>query len=170
MRNSVTTVVSCHYLLFWRNVCVCAHVCAVLCLTLCDPMDSSPTRHHCPWNFPGKKTGAGCHFLLQGIFPPQGSNLCLLHLLHWQVDSLPLQHLGIRNKEIYFYWNVVKFPITSQPLYRERKVKCVFWFWLYFGNRAFRRNYMVLILKLQCLGFAYKFLILWENHIAIILF
>ena len=23
----------------------------------------------CPWDFPGKNTGAGCHFLLQGIFP-----------------------------------------------------------------------------------------------------
>ena len=45
----------------------------------------------CPWNFPGKNTGAGCHFLLQGIFSTQGSNLCLLH---WQVDSLPRYHLG----------------------------------------------------------------------------
>ena len=44
----------------------------------------------CPWHFPGKSTGAGCHFLLQGIFPTQRLNLCLLHLLHWQVDSLPL--------------------------------------------------------------------------------
>ena len=33
--------------------------------------------------------GMGCHFLLQGIFPTQGSNLLLLHLLHSQVDSLP---------------------------------------------------------------------------------
>ena len=36
----------------------------------------------------------GCHFLLQGIFPIQGSNPRLLLLLHWQVDSLPLSHLG----------------------------------------------------------------------------
>ena len=27
-----------------------------------------------PWDFPGKSTGVGCHFLLQGIFPTQGSN------------------------------------------------------------------------------------------------
>ena len=33
----------------------------------------------------------GLPFLLQGIFPTQGSNLCLLN---WQVDSLPLIHLG----------------------------------------------------------------------------
>ena len=39
--------------------------------------------------------GVGCHFLLQGIFPTQESNLCLLRLLHWQADSLPPSHLGI---------------------------------------------------------------------------
>ena len=32
-----------------------------------------------PWNFPGKSTGVGCHFLLQGIFPTQGSNPGLPH-------------------------------------------------------------------------------------------
>ena len=31
----------------------------------------------------------GCHFLL----PTQGSNFHLLHLLHWQADSLPLSHI-----------------------------------------------------------------------------
>ena len=40
--------------------------------------------------FPGKNTRVGYHFLLQGIFPTQGSNPHLLHLLHWQVGSLPL--------------------------------------------------------------------------------
>ena len=34
----------------------------------------SPVRLLCPWDFPGKNTGAGCHFLLQGIFPTQDSN------------------------------------------------------------------------------------------------
>ena len=38
----------------------------------------------CPWDFPGKNTGVGCHFFLQGIFPDQGSNLCLLCLTYWQ--------------------------------------------------------------------------------------
>ena len=37
---------------------------------------------------------SGLHFLLQGIFPTQGLNPCLLHLLQWQVDSLPLPLLG----------------------------------------------------------------------------
>ena len=37
-----------------------------------------PTRLLCPLDFPDKNTGEGCHFLLQGIFPNQGSNLWLL--------------------------------------------------------------------------------------------
>ena len=44
--------------------------------------------------FPGKNTGVASHVLLQGIFPTQGSNLRLLCLLHWQVDSLPAEPLG----------------------------------------------------------------------------
>ena len=61
-----------------------------------------PARLLCPWDFPGKNTGVGCHFLLQGIYLPnpgsnfstQGSNPHLLCLLYWQVDSLPLCQLG----------------------------------------------------------------------------
>ena len=33
----------------------------------------------------------GCHLLLQGIFPTQGLNPCLLH---WQAGPLPLSHQG----------------------------------------------------------------------------
>ena len=38
-----------------------------------------PTRLLHPWDFPGKKTGVGCHLLLQGTFLTQGSNLGFLH-------------------------------------------------------------------------------------------
>ena len=58
------------------------------------PYRPQPARPLCPWNSPGKNTGVGCHCLLQGIYLIQGSNLCLLHLLHWQKGSLPLDHLG----------------------------------------------------------------------------
>ena len=57
------------------------------------PHGLQPARLLCPWNFPGMNTGLGCHFLFQGIFPTQGSYCHLLHLLHWQADSLPLRHL-----------------------------------------------------------------------------
>ena len=51
----------------------------------CDPMDCSPPT--CPsltgfsvhGIFPGNNTGTDCHFLLQGVFPSQRSNLGLLH-------------------------------------------------------------------------------------------
>ena len=48
-----------------------------------------PARLLCPWTFPGKRTGVGCHFLHQRIFLTQGLNSHLLHLLQRQVDSLP---------------------------------------------------------------------------------
>ena len=50
----------------------------------------NPARVLCPWNSPGKNTGVGCHFLLQGIFPTQGLNMHLLYLLPWQAGSLQL--------------------------------------------------------------------------------
>ena len=55
---------------------------------LCDPVDCSPPCSSVHGIFAGKNTGVGCHFLLQGIFPTQGSNLHLWCLLQWQVDSL----------------------------------------------------------------------------------
>ena len=57
------------------------------CSTVCDPMDCSPSGSSVHGDSPGKSTGVP---LLQGIFWTQGSNLHLLHLLHWQVCSLPL--------------------------------------------------------------------------------
>ena len=48
-------------------------------LTLCDPMNCSPPGSSAHGDFPGKNTGVGCHALLQGIFPTQGSNPDPLH-------------------------------------------------------------------------------------------
>ena len=41
-----------------------------------------PTTFFCPWDFPCRSTGMGCHFLLQRIFPTQGSNPSLPHFRH----------------------------------------------------------------------------------------
>ena len=67
-------------------------VCTVttVCPTLCNPMDCSLPGSSVHGDFWGKNTGVGCHALLQGIFPTQGSNPHLLCLFHWQVGSLPL--------------------------------------------------------------------------------
>ena len=50
------------------------YLAAQSCLTLCGPMDYSPPGFSVHRDSPGKNTGVGCHALLQGIFPNQGSN------------------------------------------------------------------------------------------------
>ena len=59
------------------------------CLTLCDPMDCSPPGSSVHGISQARVLGTGCHSLLQGIFPIQGLNPCLLHR---QVNPLPLNH------------------------------------------------------------------------------
>ena len=73
--------------------CVCMLICSVMSDSL-QPHGLSPPRLLCPWNFPKKNTGVGYHFLLQGIFLTRGSNPGSCVFQHWQVDSLPLCHLG----------------------------------------------------------------------------
>ena len=70
------------------------NTCAVLCSVVSNSLPShglQPTRPLYPWDFPGRNTGVGWYFLLQGILPTQESNPCLLHR---QEDSLPVSHLG----------------------------------------------------------------------------
>ena len=80
-------------------MCVCVCVCVCVCMLSCVQLLETPwtIAHQAPLLlrfFPGKNARLGCHFFLQGIFPTQGLNSCLLCLLHWQADSLPLSHLG----------------------------------------------------------------------------
>ena len=48
---------------------VCACSVTQMCPTLCDPLDCSPSRLLCPWDFPGKHTGEGLPFLSPGDLP-----------------------------------------------------------------------------------------------------
>ena len=72
------------------SVMICVCVCSVLsdCLW---PQGLWPARILCPWDFPGNNTRVGWHFLLLGHFLTQGLNPSLWY---WQVDSLPMSHLG----------------------------------------------------------------------------
>ena len=65
------------YLFQW-----CHAVLTQLCQMLSDPIDCSLPGSSVYGIFLGKNTGVGCHALLQGIFPTQGSSSHLLHLLH----------------------------------------------------------------------------------------
>ena len=53
--------------------------------------DSLPFRLLCPWDSPGKNTGVGCHFLLQGDLPNPGIEPGSPAL---QADSLPTEVHG----------------------------------------------------------------------------
>ena len=63
--------------LSWTSTPLCTPVLCLVtqsCLILSDPMDCSPPGSSVHRDSPGKNTGVGCHALLQGIFPTQGSN------------------------------------------------------------------------------------------------
>ena len=55
---------------------MCVHSVSVMSDSLPPPQT---VAHICPWNSPGRNTGVGCHFLLQGIFATQGSSPGFLH-------------------------------------------------------------------------------------------
>ena len=57
----------------------------------CDSTDCSPPSSSVRGISQARTLEWVCHFLLQGVVLSQGSNLVLLH---WQVDSLPLSHMG----------------------------------------------------------------------------
>ena len=80
----------------YKDICVCTFylgvwgfIGGVLCVLSCfshvwlfvTPWTIA-TGLLCPWDSPGKNTGVGCHALLQGILPIQGSSPLLLCLLH----------------------------------------------------------------------------------------
>ena len=72
--------------------CVCVQ--SLSHLITCCPIDCSLPDSSAHGVFQARILEWECHFLLQGIFLTQGSNLHLLHLLHWQVDSLLLAPPG----------------------------------------------------------------------------
>ena len=67
--------------------CVVAKLCPALSV---KTYGLKPARLLCPGTSPGQDTGVSSLSFLQGNFPTQGLNLCLLQ---WQADSLPLSHL-----------------------------------------------------------------------------
>ena len=64
------------------------------CVSLLRPFGLQPSRLLCPWDFSSRKTGVGCHFPLQEMFPTQESNRHLPCLLHYSRCLYPLSHLG----------------------------------------------------------------------------
>ena len=78
--------------------------------------DLWPARLLCRWSSPGKNTGVGCHFLLQGTFPSQRSNLGLLHwrqilyhLIYQENPYIVYTKKYATNKD--FFFNFVNYTV-----------------------------------------------------------
>ena len=94
----------------WRDSCCLA---TKSCLTLCDSVEYSLLGSSVH-GFSSQYWRV-YHFLLQGIFLTEGSNPCLLH---WQVDLLPLGHLGSPWRDgIAFKWKLTYFHSEENFLY-----------------------------------------------------
>ena len=86
-------------------------------------MEPYSARLLCSWDFPGRNTGVGCHFLLQGIFLTQGSNP---YLLHRPADSSPLSRFFTTLQGCPRDLN--KCPETTEPeTYFTPEILTVFW-------------------------------------------
>ena len=95
-------------------MCVC---CCFSCIQLFVTSWTVVRQAPLSMGFSRQEYWSGCHALLQGIFPTQGSNPCLLYLLHWQAGSLPLASPG---KPIwtcvYNHILVFKYPCTPKEM------------------------------------------------------
>ena len=76
-----------------QNTCAVSRLVAQSFLTFCNPMDCSPPGSSVHEDSPGKKSGVGCHALLQWVFPTRASKPVLLHC-RWVLYHLSLKNLG----------------------------------------------------------------------------
>ena len=107
-----------------RYVCITCYYkvygCVLSCsvVIFCSPKDCSPPGFSVHGDSPGKNTGVGCHAILQGIFPIQGSNPGFPHcrriLYHLSQEGIPKQR-GI----------VSEWRTHSQSLLYVKSLSCV---------------------------------------------
>ena len=96
----------------------------------------------CPWDFPGKSTAVGCHFLLQGIFPTQGLNPGLPHSGHALPSKPPGKPIIIANTDIIIN-NRCKFVLKLQFLktkFSYQDEKAIYEFSVYYQENEVKLN------------------------------
>ena len=88
-----------------------------------------PTRILCAWDSPGKNTGMGCHFLLQGIFPNQGWNSIPLSSLAFAGGSFTISATFKQGKNLQDQLNEEEmcnlFEKKRKRKFRVRTVKMI---------------------------------------------
>ena len=89
-----------------------------------QPHELEPARLLSLSDFPGKNTGMGCRFLLQGIFLTQEWSM---HFLLWQTDSFTPEPpgkpaIGTGNSKVPFiHYSPLDLPHLASPLYSAAK-------------------------------------------------
>ena len=84
------------------------------CPTLCDPIDGSPPGSR-PWDSPGKKTGVGCHFLLQCMKVKSEREVTQLRptlATPWTAAYQAPLSMGVSRQE---YWSGLPVPSPILP-------------------------------------------------------
>ena len=122
--------------------------CSVLSDSL-QPHGLEPTRLLCPWDSPGKKTGVGCHALLQGIFPAQGLNPALLycrqilyHLSHQESWHSLIGLLRLYTAKLwfciscFFIWINCRVPYATQDILGKGQLKIQRTYEIPWGNNS----------------------------------
>ena len=120
--------------------------------SLCNTMDYSPPGSSVHGNSPGKNTGVGCHALLQGIFPTQGSNP---GLPHW---GQILDHLSHQGSPRILEW--VAYPFsrgTSRPRNPTGVFRITGGFFNSWANREVQFS------SVQSLSYAWLFATSWTT-------
>ena len=98
---------------------MCVYVCVHAHMLRCPVISDSLQTHGflCPWDFPGKNSGVGCHFLLQGIFPTQRLNPSLLCLL----DCRQILYLWATGETLNEVWMLINICLTLGTRYQVPK-------------------------------------------------
>ena len=118
-----------------------------------------PARLLCPWDSPGKDTGLGCHFLLQGIFLIQGSCVSCIGrqiLYHWAISEVKWKWESLSRVLLF----VTPLTITVHGILPGRILECVafsfsrrsswprdwilHWRWILYQLKHKRSPYLVL--------------------------
>ena len=79
-------------------------------------------------------------FSSRGIFPTQGSNLSLLHLLHWQAGSLPLVPS-----------RMLGYPMAFQTSHQEHNKRHLYCFHHLGNSKDFRSSIPLMQMKTRCI-------------------
>ena len=113
------------------------YMCVPVCVLSCIWLFATPwtVAHQAPpsMEFPSQEYWSGCHHLLQGIFPKQGSKPRLLCLLCWQADTLPL--CCLESPSVPFSCSVMSDSLQSHGLHGKPIYVYIYIFFKFFSEK-----------------------------------